>query len=305
MKEIHPAHLLKRLTALIIDLCVLFLIGYILNILLEKPILALGNYKILIGILISTLYFTGFHSALGKGQTLGKRIFGFQVIKLDGNYLSLGEAFLRSIIFTVPYCLSDLLSINSENSIGVFEFLRHTIIPGSLFINHFMVFANPLQQCYYDQLLGCIVSSNSGKIVDLTFSNKWLKFIPVIFIISIVAIELIRLEPFSEENRRDLNQLAEIKSKLSLERDLHFSKLYFNYPKNDPYQKTLKLDCYLTDENADIASEVYLITEELEPFKHEYELKKITLSVVRDFNLGIYSSWEVLKKNEKPMKFNL
>ncbi len=55
----------------------------------------------------------------------------------------------------------------------------------------------------------------------------------------------------------------------------------------------------------DIFSEVYLMTEELAPCKDKFNIKKIILSVVRDFNLGIYNSWEVLKKNEKPMKFDL
>ena len=55
----------------------------------------------------------------------------------------------------------------------------------------------------------------------------------------------------------------------------------------------------------DIFSEVYLMTEELAPYKDKFNIKKIILSVVRDFNLGIYNSWEVLKKNEKPMKFDL
>ena len=128
---------------------------------------------------------------------------------------------------------------------------------------------------------------------------------PSVFILSIVVIAFNRLEPFSEDNRSDLKQLAEIRASLSNDRDLYFSLLYFNYPKNDPYKKTLKLNYYSTGENADIISEVYLITEGIGPFKHQFELKKILLSVVREYDPGIYNSWEVLKKNEKPMKFDL
>ena len=97
---------------------------------------------------------------------------------------------------------------------------------------------------------------------------------PSVFILSIVVIAFNRLEPFSEDNRSDL-------------------------------KKTLKLDYYSTGENADIISEVYLITEGIGPFKHQFELKKILLSVVIEYDPGIYNSWEVLKKNEKPMKFDL
>jgi hypothetical protein len=96
----------------------------------------------------------------------------FQVIKLDSKFLSIEETFLRFIIFTFPYCLGDLLSINNGNGICAFEFLRQISIPGSLFIYYFMIFTNPMQQGYYDQLFHCIVSCEDGINMDLTFTNK-------------------------------------------------------------------------------------------------------------------------------------
>lgn len=304
MNKQQPAHLFKRIIALFIDLAILYILGLLISLVFESLILKLGNFKVVIGIIISTLYFTLLHSEIGKGQTLGKKVFDFKVVKTSGEYLSVPEALLRSAIFTIPYCFSDLLSINSENSIGFFDFCRYTIIPGALFINHFFIFLNPLRQCYYDSLLDSIVTGESGSNLSFSIQQQYLKFFPTIGIILIVIIGLIRLSPFSEENRKDLDQLSEIRSSLTEERYLHFSKFYYTYPKNDPYEKTLKIDCYIT-ENEDISSEIYLITEELHPFKTKFNIKKITLSVVRDFNLGIYNSWEVLKKNEKSMKSDL
>lgn len=304
MNEICPASLHKRVVALFIDLGILFILGFVLSMFLGEYILVLGNYKIFIGIIISTLYFTILHSSIGSGQTLGKRLFNFKVVKLNGDYLNLSEAFLRSIIFTIPYCLSDLHSINTQNSIGIFDFLRFTVIPASLFINHFFIFLNPLRQCYYDIQLNSVVIGDEDDSAIPKIYNYWMKYIPHIAIVIIVGLGVLLLNPFSEDNREDISQLSEIKTAITAERYLHFSKLYFTYPKNDPYQKTLKIDCYMIGD-ADISTEVYLITEELAPYKDKFNIKKITLSVVRDFNLGIYSSWEVLKKNEKPMKFDL
>ncbi|MCE2962961.1 MAG: RDD family protein [Chitinophagales bacterium] len=304
MTEIHPAHLLKRVAALFVDLGILYAVGFFISILFEDPLLALGNYKLLIGVLVSIIYFTFFHSEFGKGQTLGKKIFGFRVVSLNGGYLNLGEALIRSAIFAVPYCLSDLLNINSENSIGIFDFVRYTIIPASLFINHFFIFLNPLRQCYYDTLINSVVIEEVGDSIANPLNNPWMKYIPSLAMILIVIIGFIKLNPLSSDNRTDLEQLSEIKENITQERYLHFSKFYFTYPKNDPYQKTLKIDCYITG-NEDISSEIYLITEELSPLKDKFNIKKITLSVVRDFNLGIFSSWEVLKKNEKQLKFDL
>lgn len=304
MNEIYPASLHKRVVALFIDLGILYILGFILSIILGEYILVLGNYKILIGIAISTLYFTILHSGIGRGQTLGKKLFNFKVVKLNGDDLNFSEAFLRSIIFTLPYCFSDILSINTQNSIGVFDFLRFTVIPASLFINHIFIFLNPLHQCYYDALLNSVVIGVEDDSATSKLYKSWLKYIPHIALVIILGIGLLLLNPFSEENRADITQLSEIKTAITAERYLHFSKLYFTYPKNDPYQKTLKIDCYMIGD-ADISTEIYLITEELAPYKDKFNIKKIILSVVRDFNLGIYSSWEVIKKNEKPMKFDL
>lgn len=304
MQEIQPASLHKRIVAFFIDLGILYIFGFIICLIFENYILALGNFKLLVGILLSTAYFTIFHSKLGKGKSIGKRLFNYSVVKLDGSYVSIREAFLRSIIFTIPYCLSDLLSINTQNSIGIFEFMRFTIIPASLFINHVFVFLNPLHQCYYDAWLNTVVISKEDEVVSYNLYKKWMRYIPHATLILIIVVGILLLQPFSEENRTDLKQLKEIKNTLAAERYLHFSKMYYTYPKNDPYQKTLKIDCYMTGDD-DISSEVYLITEELAPFKDKFNIRKIDLSVVIDFNIGIYNSWEILKKNEKPMKFDL
>jgi len=114
--------------------------------------------------------------------------------------------------------------------------------------------------------------------------------VPSVFILSIVVIKFNRLEPFSEDNRSDLKQLAEIRASLPNDRDLYFSLLYFNCQKNDLYKKVLKLDCYSIGKSTAAIYVIYIITEEIGPFKHQFELKKIPLSVVRKFNQGIYNS---------------
>lgn len=304
MQPIQPAHFLKRLTALAIDLCILYAIGFFICLIFKNQILALGSIKPLIGILLSTAYFTYFHSQSRKGQTLGKKIFNFRVVKTNGKFLNEKEAFIRSIIFTIPYCLSDLINISTENSIGFFDFLRFTIIPTSLFINHSFAILNPMRQCYYDYILETIVIGNESNAQINLSSIGWVKFYPAIVFVFVFILGLVRLQPLSEENRLDLKELNEIKNQLTESRDLHFSKFFYTYPKNDPYNKNLKINCYVED-NEDISTQVYVITEKLNSIKEKFQIRKITLAVVNDFNIGIYSSWEVLKKNEKPLKFDL
>ena len=305
MIKVYPARLVKRIVALIVDLGLLYLVGYLLTLVLGDLFLYLGSFKIVIGIVISTAYFTYSHSEMGKGQTIGKKIFDFKVLKMDGSYLSINESLIRALIFTLPYCLSDLQSLNLTKSINVWQFISYTIIPASLFINHFFIFTNKYRQCYSDVLLNSVVSGREeNKGFSLSNPKTWLRYIPGIVLVGVVVSGILILEPLSEQNIEDVAELSEIKSVLGENRRVVFSKSYFSYKNNDQFNKELKIECFI-HEDQDVSSEIYLITEEIAPLKSKFGIRKVVLSIVRDFNLGIYSSWEVLKKDEKLMKFDL
>jgi uncharacterized RDD family membrane protein YckC len=306
MTQLEPAHILKRLTALAIDLGFLYVIGMAISSFLGNYLMYLGPFKIIIGIIISTVYFTLAHSTLFKGKSIGKKLFGLQVIGLNGSYLSIGKSFLRTIIFTVPYCYSDLLNINFGSSMNIYQFLSYTIIPASLFINHAFIFTNPLRRCFNDIVVNSVVTD---PIEDIQFEtipvNNKLKFLPILGFILVVGFTVLMFNPFSEQNLKDIRELKTIESKITNEHHLYFSKFFYEFSDNDETNKTLKIECYIPKQDADMSSEVYLLTEELAPFKDQYKISKITLNVVKDFNIGIYSHWEVVKKDSKKMKFDL
>lgn len=306
MTQLQPANIPKRLVALFIDLGLLTLLGWLICISFGDYLLFLGNFKIIIGILISTAYFTYFHSYLSKGQTVGKKIFNFHVIRLNGNYLSIPEAFLRSITFTIPYCFSNLHSINQEVSISLLQFFSFTIIPASLFFNHSFIVFNSLRQCYHDLLMDTVVTNHlDDNHFETPTIDKRIRFIPFIGLALVLIISIFIFNPFSSQNRTDQDELTRIEKQLTKNRSLHFSKFYYEYNEKTEFSKNLKIECYVPKKEEDISSEVYLLTEEIVPFKEQFKIQNITLSVVKDFNIGIYSSWETLKKNEKLMKFNL
>ena len=306
MNQIYPAAIFKRSIALLIDLLILFLIGMVLSMFLETYIIYLGNYKIIIGIVISTIYFGIGHSHITKGKTIGKKIVGINVIKLNGDYLPLHLAFVRSAIFAIPYCFSDLQSIKFDSSIDIFQWLSYTLIPASLFINHFCIFTNKNRQCFYDILLNTIVSeSNTDTDFEEAIINPKMKIVPFILLIAVVVLGLFFFNPFEEQNRIDQGELSFIKEKLVSNRSIHFSKLYYQYNEKDNYRKNLKIECYVTDKNTDLSSEFYLITEELDPMKEKYQIRNIELAMVKDFNIGIYNTWEKVKRKGKLMEFDL
>lgn len=306
MNLFESAPLLKRLVALVIDLTLLYLIGKLISIFLGNYVMYLGHYKVVIGIVLSTIYFTIAHSNICKGKSIGKKLLELQVVGLNGKYLSVFKSFLRSIIFTIPYCFSDLLNINFGCSMNVYQFVGYTIIPTSLFINHFFIFANPSRQCLHDYLTKSVVAhkshSNEFKIESI---SKWVKFLPlIIFCLSIGAFILF-LNPYSSQNQADIKELNSIESAIAKNHSLYFSKFYYEFSENEETNKTLIIECFIPTKDADMSSEVYLLTEELAPFKEKYKISKISLHVVKDFNIGIYSHWESIGANNKKMKFDL
>jgi hypothetical protein len=306
MNQLEPAHFLKRVVALAIDLTILYLLGMLISICLGNYVMYLGYFKIIIGVVFSTLYFTVQHSYLFKGKTIGKRLFGFQVIKLNGKFLSIAESFIRSIIFTIPYCYSDLLNINFGTSMNISQFLCYTIVPASLFMNHAFIFTNSLRRCFNDIVVDSVVTGpNEHSQFEVGSVNSKLKFLPILGFILVSAITILLFNPFSDQNIKDVKELNAIESKIKNEHKLHFSKLYYEFKENEETNKDLKIECYIPSQDADMSSEVYLLTEELAPFKDKYHISKITLNVVKDFNIGIYSQWEVVRQDNKKMKFDL
>ena len=55
----------------------------------------------LVGLVISLTYYGLLQSALGRGQTLGKRLLRIEVIGVDGAHLSIGRAVLRSLFLAL------------------------------------------------------------------------------------------------------------------------------------------------------------------------------------------------------------
>jgi len=96
----------SRLVALILDGLCLGLLGLILGLLLFDPLSRLGGWGRLLGFCIALVYFGVLNSAIGKGQTIGKRIMRIAVVDRAGNHISLGRSFLRYAVLGIPFFLN-------------------------------------------------------------------------------------------------------------------------------------------------------------------------------------------------------
>ena len=93
----------NRVGAYFIDILILALIGFILGLFLKDTFAQLGSQALLIGFIISLIYFGLGNSKILNGQTLGKKALKLRVV--DGNFdpISFQKSILRTLIYTVPY----------------------------------------------------------------------------------------------------------------------------------------------------------------------------------------------------------
>jgi uncharacterized RDD family membrane protein YckC len=144
-KKSRPS-IFKRGLALMIDLLILGVIGYMSGAFLESFYVSLGNYGSLIGATITLIYFSIFHSSIVKGQTVGKQIVAIRVTNLTGEYLSLKKAFLRSFVFYFPIMI-----------VGIFFEGNGILILGSLPSLYFALVNKKSRRSLHDILALSIV----------------------------------------------------------------------------------------------------------------------------------------------------
>lgn len=95
----------SRIAAFVVDMILLSILGMILGIFFGDYFVLLNTNGVLIGFIISLIYFSIMNSHIGNGQTLGKLLLKVKVIDKNGNPLSFQKAFFRALVLTAPYFL--------------------------------------------------------------------------------------------------------------------------------------------------------------------------------------------------------
>jgi len=99
----------RRIGALIIDFTILATFGFVFAQFGKEFFVKLGTHGVLVGWVISSIYYTIFNCKVAGGRSPGKQAVQLKVAKIDGSELSIGEGMLRSILFTTPYFLFDYI----------------------------------------------------------------------------------------------------------------------------------------------------------------------------------------------------
>lgn len=171
----------KRWFAYIIDAT--FILGGLSSLVamsLPDAIFKIGDYSILFGLILTFVYFGIMNSKICKGQTLGKSLTGLKVVNKDGNYLTLPQSLVRTLILiiclTIPYSFILTLSFKTpntaENILGIAA-LTAGIIFDLLFLFNFKT-----RQTLHDLAVGSYVINKN---CNCRLKDNKISTAPIIF----------------------------------------------------------------------------------------------------------------------------
>lgn len=95
----------QRLGALLVDVVVLALVGFLVGMVFGDALARMGGYERLVGFAIALAYGL-LNSRLTGGRTLGKYLLRIRVADLAGNPISVPRALVRQVAFSVPFFLN-------------------------------------------------------------------------------------------------------------------------------------------------------------------------------------------------------
>ncbi len=154
----------NRILAFFIDVLILTVIGYFLGLSLGKFAYQLGNWGLLIGFVITLLYFSIQNSYITHGRTIGKRITKLKVVDKNNNYLTVSKSTIRTLILITPYFLSDL-PLEDGSVIGTILYSLLISLTYALF--HFFVLNAKTRQSLHDYVSGSFVLNyNNSKCLE-------------------------------------------------------------------------------------------------------------------------------------------
>lgn len=99
----------RRLLSFIVDGLLLGIVGIACGFFLFDTLAHLGGWGRLVGFSVSLVYFGVLNSAIGRGQTIGKRVMKIEVVDRSGQHIALGRSMLRYVILGTPFFLNGVM----------------------------------------------------------------------------------------------------------------------------------------------------------------------------------------------------
>lgn len=182
----------RRFAAWIIDSFLLGIVGQIIGWPLSSFWFEVGPYGRFVGLFLILLYFGLMNSKVGKGQTVGKELFGTAVRNDNNRPISIGRSLIRTAILALPFILNGWALPIFQNVV-LMTLLSVVIFGIGGAIVYTMLFNRDARQGLHDLLCGTYVVYLGGDpILAFPQSRKIHKTIAgIILAASVVLIGII------------------------------------------------------------------------------------------------------------------
>jgi uncharacterized RDD family membrane protein YckC len=187
--EAQPVHrtisgFWTRLVAIVLDSLILGIVGFVSGLFFFNLYAQLGGWGHLIGFGVDSIYFGTLNSAIGKGQTIGKRIMKIEVTDKSGEHIALGRSLLRNTILGVPFFLNGVLLPPSVVMSPIGYVIGFIVFGIGGAIIYLYIFNRRTRQSLHDLGVGTFVTKTSpkGSVRSISVWNLHLAVVGVWFI---------------------------------------------------------------------------------------------------------------------------
>lgn len=300
-KKLVLAGFWRRLFADILDVLFLGAVGWGLSVPLDSLFWRLGALGAWIGLLVTFFYSGLLQASLGQGQTLGKRILGIQVLRLDGSYLSVPQSLLRyALLAVVSYgsCITAAIgtfapSVAASDTLHV----AMTLLAIASFLGcSVMVILHPQKRGLHDLLSGSIVvrkgTYDETELQQLADPRREVRaltavVVPVMLCLAVFVWLLNDSEPQQgqselESVQRQLRQVAGVSGSNVT---VHLS------PAGPALEVKLGVERSLIDDKQAASQKMREVSDLLLRQVHDLsDFKYVQVTLVASYNLGFYSN---------------
>jgi uncharacterized RDD family membrane protein YckC len=286
----------RRLAALLVDGIILGLPMLLFGLALYRWTVSLGESGRLVGFVVALLYFGLLNSAIGGGQTFGKRLLGIRVTDRAGNALSPARSLVRFLVIAIPYFLSGLAFDVDSSSAGLLQRLGDGLVALVVFgglgtIVYLFIFNRRTRQSLHDLAVGSFVVRGPPTIIPSSLSIARMHWIVVgcwLSLLAIVGMAGVR-GPGDAGPLKSLRELqAAIKTQLSVQQvNVRMVGEGIALGTRAPATSFLQVDVYdpRADDVEKLQSAVAGIVLERQP--DLLGTQKLIVRVSRGFNLGL------------------
>jgi uncharacterized RDD family membrane protein YckC len=161
-KEVGISGFWLRVFAFLVDETILGAPAFLLGLVFFDQFAQLGSWGRALGFVVSLLYFGLMNSALGGGQTFGKRLAKIRVVDANGSFIPWTKSFARYSILGLPYFLNNA-HIPPRFLFGWTGSLLSFLIFGiGLSIIYLIIFNCRNRQSLHDVIIGTYVTKTQA-----------------------------------------------------------------------------------------------------------------------------------------------